>query len=280
MAPEGESKAEELARGQALMKGNTLVYRFCAYGFLKNLQFFEPYLWVVLVNWGISLGRIGLLISIQKIVCYIFELPSGLLADRWGMRKELALCFVFYIVSFGFYYIGQLHFVFLVLASFCYGMGEAMRSGTHKAMVVLWLEQHDLMRCKSFLYGKTRSWSLIGSGVSAMFSIAVMMLVQSHEADIFLWSVIPYIADLLVVLSYPANLDGGVQHQMKEKKEEKERPSAPPGVGRGDAEAPSPEQPLGEILMALGIDRHAENFASEHILTPGDLRILSPEDCR
>jgi hypothetical protein len=88
---------------------------------MARWQFFEPYLWVVLVNWGVSLTRIGLLISLQKVVCYgewgaidlftseraslcthpritaVFELPSGLLADRWGMRKELCLCFVFYI---------------------------------------------------------------------------------------------------------------------------------------------------------------------------------------
>jgi hypothetical protein len=32
------SAEEEMERGKALMAGNTLVWRFCAYGFLKNLQ--------------------------------------------------------------------------------------------------------------------------------------------------------------------------------------------------------------------------------------------------
>jgi MFS family permease len=202
---------------------------------MARWQFFEPYLWVVLVNWGVSLTRIGLLISLQKVVCYgewgaidlftseraslcthpritaVFELPSGLLADRWGMRKELCLCFVFYIASFGFYYMGRVHFGFLLVASFCYGMGEAMRSGTHKAMVVLWLERHDLLQCKSYLYGKTRSYSLLGSAVSSVASIFVMMLVtgQNAQENIFLWSVIPYVLDLLVVASYPDYMDSG-----------------------------------------------------------------------
>ena len=87
------------------------------------------YLWVVLVNWGLSLTQIGLLISIEKFTCYLFELPSGWLADRWGMRKELCLCFVAYIIAFVFYYFGRQSFANLVAAAFLYGLGEAMRSG-------------------------------------------------------------------------------------------------------------------------------------------------------
>lgn len=107
---------------------------------------------MVLVEWGLSLGQVGLLVSIEKVTCYFFELPSGYLADRWGMRKELCLCFVFYIIAFILYYLakgegGETNFLFLLAAAFLYGLGEAMRSGTHKAMVLLWLQRNDLMRC-------------------------------------------------------------------------------------------------------------------------------------
>ena len=37
-----ESKEAELERGKALMAGDSLITRFCLYGFLKNLKFFEP----------------------------------------------------------------------------------------------------------------------------------------------------------------------------------------------------------------------------------------------
>ena len=83
-----------------------------------DLKFFEPYLWVVLVEWGLSLGQIGMLVSVEKITCYLFELPSGYLADRWGMRKELCLCFIFYIIAFVLYYYGRSNFGFLLGAAF------------------------------------------------------------------------------------------------------------------------------------------------------------------
>lgn len=64
---EVETQAQELERGMRTMAGNNLVWRFCAYGFLKNLQFFEPYMWVVLYSWGLSLTQIGLLVSVEKV---------------------------------------------------------------------------------------------------------------------------------------------------------------------------------------------------------------------
>ena len=128
------------------MRGNTLVYRFCAYGFLKNLKFFEPFLVTVLLKWGLSLTLVGALISVEKVTAYVMELPSGYLSDRWGARKTLCACFVLYICSFLCYYFGQVHFAFLVLASFFFGIAEAARSGAHKSMVFLWLEKHDLLR--------------------------------------------------------------------------------------------------------------------------------------
>ena len=99
-----------------------------------------------------------------------------------------------------------------------------MRSGTHKAMVLLWLQRNDLMRCKSYLYGRTRSWSLIGSGVSAVLSIFIMLGVTytDHQENIFLFSVLPYVADLLMVASYPSYMDYDEAKQAKQLKKEKE----------------------------------------------------------
>ena len=99
-----------------------------------------------------------------------------------------------------------------------------MRSGTHKAMVLLWLERNDLMRCKSYLYGRTRSWSLIGSGVSAVLSIFIMLLVQSQDQqeNIFIYSVLPYVADLVMVASYPSYMDFDEAKQAKKAKKAKE----------------------------------------------------------
>ena len=223
----GVDIGDDLERGRALMRGNTLVYRFCLYGLLKNLKFFEPFLVTVLLKWGYSLTLIGALMSVEKVTCYVMELPSGYISDRWGARKTLCSCFLLYICSFLCYYFGQMHITFLVLASFFYGVAEAARSGAHKSMVFLWLEKHNLLSLKSYLNGRTRSFSLLGSALAAVGGIFLTLYLDANET-IFLCSIPAYILDLAVVWSYPTYMDtqqvsGKQAHEDKTKMRKKKK---------------------------------------------------------
>jgi hypothetical protein len=189
------------------MSGNTLIWRMCLYGFLKNLKFFEPFIVTVLLAWGVSLFRVGCLISVEKAVAYTCGLPMGYLADRLGLRKTLCSCFFAYIAAFILYYNGQRGFPILIAAAACYGLGEALRSGVHKAIVFKWLETHDLLKLKSYLNGRTRSFSLLGSATSSIAAIFIALYVKEGRS-IFLFSIVPYLLDALVIWSYPAYLDG------------------------------------------------------------------------
>ena len=128
-------RSEDDAR--RFIEKDNLVLRFCLYGAIKNLQFFEAFLIIILIDWGYNLFQIGLLQSIIHAFTYIFEVPSGVIADQFGKKNELLLCFVFYIISFVLYALGELSFTLLVFASVFYGLGEAFRSGTHKAMIMV-----------------------------------------------------------------------------------------------------------------------------------------------
>jgi len=143
-------KDEEKLKDPKIQKINNskLMWKFRFYGFFKNLRFFEPFLLIMLLDpsIGLSLFEIGLLISIREIFTYIFEIPSGMIADKFGKKRELLICFIFYIISFVFYFFGLdpdtvvSNLVFLVIASIFFGLGESFRSGTHKAMELLWME--------------------------------------------------------------------------------------------------------------------------------------------
>ena len=74
--------------------------KFQAYGFLKNLRFFEPFLMLFFLEKGITYLQIGTLYAIREITINLFEIPSGLVADAWGRRRTLAGSFLFYLSSF------------------------------------------------------------------------------------------------------------------------------------------------------------------------------------
>lgn len=90
------------------------IFKFEMYGFLKNLRFFEPYLIIYLTISGLSLFYVGLLISIREIVIYVFEIPSGVIADMYGKKVELIMCFVFYILSFFIFFIATSFWMFAI----------------------------------------------------------------------------------------------------------------------------------------------------------------------
>jgi hypothetical protein len=136
---------------------------------------------------------------------YLFEIPSGIIADHYGKKKELMMCFLFYMASFVFFFIGG-SFLIFAIAMFFFGLGEAFRSGTHKAMIYGYLEKMDWFEHKTFVYGRTRSFSLVGSSISALLSILFVLSLPSLRG-LFLIGVIPYLLDFLLIASYPDYLD-------------------------------------------------------------------------
>lgn len=178
-----------------------IMWKFKFYGFFKNLKFFEPYLLLIFLAWEINLFQIGILIAIQETFTFIFEVPSGMIADTRGKRTELLICFIFYILSFLFYFSGP-NYIILVFGALFFGLGEAFRSGTHKAMELQWMEKNGILQYKSYVYGTTRSYSLIGSAVSSVFAIIFILNIPANRW-IFILTIIPYIIDFILISTYP-----------------------------------------------------------------------------
>jgi len=199
------------------LKKDNQIKKFCYYGFLKNLRFFEPYLYIYLLQVvQLNLFQIGILLSLRELTTYVFEIPSGVFADQYGKKNELVVCFVFYIMSFFLFYVGS-QYLIIIFAMFFFGLGEAFRSGTHKAMIYSYLEQKGYFKYKTFVYGRTRSYSLIGSSLSAF--IAIFLIIQFPRIrTIFLFSIIPYLVDFLLILSYPSSLNESLETKFSFKK--------------------------------------------------------------
>ena len=99
-------------------------FKFCAYGFFKNLRFFEPFLLLFFLSKGLSFLEIGTLYAIQEITINIFEIPTGVLADSMGRRRTMISAFVFYIISFLVFYFSTSYLMFVVAILF-YAYGDA-----------------------------------------------------------------------------------------------------------------------------------------------------------
>ncbi|MBU1092828.1 MAG: MFS transporter [Firmicutes bacterium] len=181
------------------------ILKFGFYGLLKDLRFFEPYMIIYFLLSGLNLFYVGILISIREVIIYIFEIPSGVIADRYGKKTELIICFIFYIFSFVIFFFASDFWMF-ALGMALFALGEAFRSGTHKSMIMAYIDKHKMAESKTRIYGLTRSYSLIGSMISSLVSIVLVLWLLDIKY-LFLVAIIPYVADLILVITYPEYLN-------------------------------------------------------------------------
>ena len=138
----------------------SMLFRFSLYGFLKNQRYYEPFLILAFRQKGLSFFLIGILIGFREVCINLFEIPSGAIADLYGRRRSMILSFYAYIVAFvAFGWSRSL--IVLFGAMFFYALGDAFRTGTHKAMIFDWLRLGGRSHEKTKVYGYTRSWSKI-----------------------------------------------------------------------------------------------------------------------
>ena len=189
---------------------NRQYYKFSSYGFLKNLRFFDAFLMLYMVGKGLPYTEIGILYAAREIFINFFEIPSGVIADTFGRKNTLASSFVIYIGSFVLFYFATDFWLFLP-AFLLYGIGDAFRSGTHKGMIMDYLKIHNWSLQKIAYYGHTRSWSQIGSALSSLVAGFIVFYGGEYK-NIFLFTIIPYLLNLFLILSYPKELNHTTRH--------------------------------------------------------------------
>ena len=188
------------------ISSSSMIFRFSLYGLLKNQRCFEPFLILVFLEKGLSFFEIGLLVAFREVAINLFEIPSGAVADLWGRRRAMIVSFCAYIGSFVVFAQAS-DLVLLFAAMFLFAVGEAFRSGTHKAMIFTWLRLQGRTKERTRVYGYTRSWSKYGSAASVILAAVVVYVSESYQY-VFYLSVIPYFLGVINFLGYPAQLDG------------------------------------------------------------------------
>jgi len=186
-----------------------MFWKFRAYGFLKNLRFFDPFLILFLRDAGMTYLAIGSLYAVREIATNILEIPTGVVADAFGRRRAMMFAFGAYLCAFALFGLFTSYRAFAV-AMLLFALGEALRSGTHKAMILEHLRQSGTEDQRVAYYGRTRAASQFGSALAALIGAGVVFSTGAYRM-VFLASMIPYVLGLALMCSYPRSLDGHVE---------------------------------------------------------------------
>jgi MFS family permease len=189
-----------------------MIARFCLYSVLKNLRFADPFFVLYLLDLNRRFTEIGLLLGYQHLLTVVTEVPSGYLADRWGRVKSLVGCFAAYcacyvLLALGPAYPPDLQLAGLYLALTCFGLGEAFRTGSHKAIMLDYLDSTGQSDRATAVVGLTRSYSKYSAGLLAV--CGGIILFASQRFDVLFWlSALPAAAGVALMATYPRHLDG------------------------------------------------------------------------
>ncbi len=184
-------------------------YKFCAYGFLKNQKFYEPFFLLFLLSKDITYLQAGILYSIKEITINLLEIPAGIVADSGGRRRSMLISFTLYISSFIIFFLAP-GYTFLIIAMIIFAMGDVFRTGTHKAMIFDYLERNGWSDYRVDYYGNTRSWSQKGSAISALIAAVIVIIFKDYPI-VFAFAIIPYLLNFINLITYPKYLDGESQ---------------------------------------------------------------------
>jgi len=174
------------------------IKKFYWASFFREWMFIIP---VVVLFWqqnGLSLTQIMILQSIYAISIVLLEVPTGVIADKWGRKQSMILGALFLILGTIIYGLGH-NFLQFILAEVVWGLGGCFFSGADSAFVYDSLKQIKKEDTFKKVLGNAKSWGYLAAGVAGI--IGGFVATYSLRLNWFL-STLGMIFLFLVVLSY------------------------------------------------------------------------------
>src|SRR3989339_1470629 len=111
------------------------IHKNYAYAFFKDFAFFTAVLVPFFTQWGgISLVQVQLLQSWFSLWVFIFEIPTGAVADKIGRKHSIALGSL--VVSLAVLVYGSIpRYEIFLLAELLFAVGYALVSGADEALI-------------------------------------------------------------------------------------------------------------------------------------------------
>lgn len=144
------------------------IYRFYIARFLGYFEFITPVFVLFLLANNLSMTQVLILQSLFTVTIFLMEVPSGVIADLFGLKKTLALSQILYILGFLVYGISFNFWGFLV-GEILIGSAIAMMSGADSAWIYDTLkEQKQESKFKVYM-GRSNAITIGAVGFSALF---------------------------------------------------------------------------------------------------------------
>lgn len=137
------------------------------YAIFNNLLIIGPILTIFYLAKGLNYTQIMLLTSIASVTTIIFEVPTGVVADRFSRKLSIILGCIFCGLGLSVIIVGQTFF-FLALAEIIFSIGLCFRSGTEQALLYDSLKNNNKIDLYPRIEGKAKSFTYIAQAIGSI----------------------------------------------------------------------------------------------------------------
>jgi MFS family permease len=160
-----------------------IIYQYYGYTFFRNLSFYSAVLIPFFTTWGhISLLQTQFLQSWSMIWIFMLEVPTGIVADRFGRKYALLLGSI--IVAFAVLIYGSIpNFQVFLMCEFLFALSMSLTSGSDEALVYDTLKEFGHEKESKKIFGQAYFFrlggvlvaSLVGGVIANYFGINAAM---------------------------------------------------------------------------------------------------------
>lgn len=141
--------------------------RFIVFSVFFTARAYYPVLAILFIDLGLTLDQFVMLNFVWAITIFLFEVPSGALADTIGRRQLLIAASVLMLIEmlcllFASWSSGAILLMLCVLNRICSGLSEACASGADEALAYDSLPEQDRTLAWDKLLAKVMRWRSIG----------------------------------------------------------------------------------------------------------------------
>ena len=181
-------------------KFSSPIIKLAIYLGLVWFTFWQPVIVIFWLKNGLTMSNIMLLKSLHGIVVLALEVPTGILADRYGAKKSFIYASLLYVLSLVVYAVGHSFLLFLV-AELIAAFGTALVSGSDSAYVYTFLDKENRVDKFSDVLGKIHSFRLFSQTIAGILGGFVAQFISLRFTLIL--TIIPNAASIFVALSLP-----------------------------------------------------------------------------